>query len=84
MDYSAQNFLNIWHYHPKLELDIIRTSTGTSFVGDNIEKFEPDEIVLLGKNLPHLWLNDKVYFLEGSVLKAKAVVIKPKILEVAF
>lgn len=74
-NYSSKNFLKIWHYHPELELDVIRTSTGTRFVGDNIEKFEPGDIVLLGKNLPHLWLNDKIYFKQESGLKAEAVVI---------
>lgn len=74
-NYSSQNFLKIWHYHPELELDVIRASTGTRFVGDSIEKFEPGDIVLLGKNLPHLWLNDKIYFDPDSGLKAEAVVI---------
>lgn len=74
-DYSAKNFLKIWHYHPELELDIIHTSTGTRFIGDSVEKFEPGDIVLIGKNLPHLWLNDKVYFDHNSVLTSKAKVI---------
>jgi hypothetical protein len=42
--------------------------TGTGFYsgkhwypvcGDSIEKFGAGEFVLLGKNLPHLWLDDK-------------------------
>ncbi len=74
-DYSSNYFLNVWHYHPELELDIIKTSTGTKFIGDSVEKFEPGDIVLIGKNLPHLWQNDKAYFEEKSTLKADAVVI---------
>lgn len=74
-NYCSHNFLKIWHYHPELELDVIRCSTGTRFVGDSIEKFEPGDIVLLGKNLPHLWLNDKIYFKQDSGLTAEAVVI---------
>lgn len=50
-------------------------STGTRFVGDGIEKFGPGEIVLIGKNLPHLWLNDKIYFDENPGLMAKAFVV---------
>lgn len=66
------NFLKIWHYHPELELVLIKESVGTRFVGDSIEKFEPGEVILIGKNLPHMWLNDAIYFQENSALKAAA------------
>ncbi|GBF21819.1 HTH-type transcriptional activator Btr [Arenibacter sp. NBRC 103722] len=74
-NYSSEFFLKIWHYHPELELDVILSSTGTRFVGDSIKKFIPGDIVLMGENLPHLWLNDNKYFEEHSRLKAEAVVI---------
>jgi AraC-like DNA-binding protein len=74
--HSYKNFLKIWHYHPELELVMILESNGTRFVGDNIEKFKAGEIVLIGKNLPHLWLNDEAYFEEESQLNAQAYVIR--------
>lgn len=74
-EYCSNNFLKIWHYHPELELDIIHSSTGIRFVGDHIENFLPSDIVLLGKNLPHLWLNDSPYFENDSQLKARATVV---------
>ncbi len=73
--HNYKNFLKKWHYHPELELVILLESTGTRFVGDSIEKFSPGEIVLIGRNLPHLWLNDKSYFVEDSDLMVKAFVI---------
>ncbi len=66
------NFLKIWHYHPELELVVIKESVGTRFVGDSIEKFEPGEVILIGKNLPHMWLNDATYFHGNPELIASA------------
>lgn len=68
-------FLKTWHYHPELELVAIIKSEGTCFVGDSIEKFEENNVVLIGENLPHMWLNDEGYFKPNSKLKAKAIAI---------
>ncbi|QOD61987.1 AraC family transcriptional regulator [Polaribacter haliotis] len=70
---SYPNFLKIWHYHPELELVTILKSKGTRFIGDSIKKFQPKDVVLIGKNLPHMWLNDANYFEENSKLKAEAI-----------
>ena len=68
-------FLRVWHYHPELELVYINKSEGTKFVGDSIERFEKGEVVLIGANLPHMWLNDKQYFDEPSNLMAEAYTV---------
>jgi AraC-like DNA-binding protein len=46
-----------WHFHPELELTFIRKSRGTRFVGNSIEEFAENDLVLLGPNLPHFWQN---------------------------
>lgn len=69
------NFLKIWHYHSELELVYIVKSFGTSFIGDSIEKFEEGDLYLVGKNLPHMWLNDKVYFNQATNLTAEAIAV---------
>lgn len=74
-NYSAGSFLKVWHYHPELELNVIHESTGTAFVGDSIERFEPGDVVLVGKNLPHLWLNDEIYFEKDARLTTRAHII---------
>ena len=70
---SYSHFLKIWHYHPELELVYIIKGAGTRFIGDGIEKFSEGELVLIGKNLPHMWLSDDVYFEEGSDLISEAI-----------
>lgn len=69
------NFLKVWHHHPEMELVVILKSQGTCFVGDCIEKFQEKDIVLIGENLPHMWLNDESYFQNDSKLLAKSVAI---------
>ncbi|MEE9361463.1 MAG: AraC family transcriptional regulator [Cellulophaga sp.] len=72
---SYPYFLKIWHYHPELELVVVLKSTGTRFIGDSIEKFEEGDVVLIGKNLPHMWVNDDEYFHENSNEKAEAIAV---------
>lgn len=69
------HFLKVWHYHPELELVLSLKSSGTRFVGDSIKKFDEGDIVLLGKNLPHMWLNDDEHFKKNNALEAEDIVI---------
>lgn len=69
------NFLRIWHFHEEFELVAIIQSSGMRFVGDSIEKFEGGDVALIGKNLPHMWLNDDHYFEGESSLKAEAIAV---------
>jgi AraC-like DNA-binding protein len=73
--HAYPHFLKIWHYHPELELVLIKKSTGTRFMGDSIKKFQEGDLVLIGENLPHMWQNDPAYFEAGSSLSAEALVI---------
>ena len=69
------HFLKIWHFHEELELVYILKSSGTRFIGDHIGKFDRGELVLIGKNVPHMWLNDDSYFDKENPLEAEAVAI---------
>ncbi|GAB3656390.1 AraC family transcriptional regulator [Echinicola sediminis] len=70
--HSYPYFLDVWHYHRELELVYILKSTGTRFIGDNIEKFKEGDLILVGENLPHLWQNDPEYFELKEEGKAEA------------
>lgn len=73
--HAGKFFKKLWHYHPELELMLIQESTGSVFVGDGIEEFDPGTLVLVGQNLPHLWQNDPEYFNDESLLKASSITI---------
>jgi AraC-like DNA-binding protein len=66
---------NHWHYHPELELTMIRKGKGIRLVGDSLEEFDAGDIILLGSNLPHMWRNDPIYFEKGSTLHVEAIAI---------
>ena len=44
-----------WHYHPEYELKWVREGVGQRMVGDHVESFGRDDLVLVGSNLPHCW-----------------------------
>jgi AraC-like DNA-binding protein len=75
LSHNKGSFLKVWHFHEELELVAITKSTGTRFIGDNMEKFEPGDLVLIGENLPHLWQNDDKYFRDSLKGKPEALVI---------
>ena len=69
------HFYNKWHYHPEVELVHIIKGSGRQFIGDNIHHFKPDDMILLGSNLPHLWRSDEKFLKPQSKLKVEAIVI---------
>lgn len=66
---------NHWHYHPEVELTLIRKGAGMRLVGDSIEQFKDNDLILLGADLPHLWRCDAAYFEARPGLQAEAVAI---------
>ncbi|MEK9603329.1 MAG: AraC family transcriptional regulator [Flavobacteriaceae bacterium] len=63
-----------WHYHEDYELLYPITGTGVRIVGDSIEYFNENELVLLGSKVPHLFKNE----VEDSSFEVDYIVIKFK------
>ncbi|TSJ43739.1 helix-turn-helix transcriptional regulator [Mucilaginibacter corticis] len=70
-----QYFDPIWHSHSEYQLFVPLEGTGTRFIGDSIKSFAPNELILTGTNLPHLWRSDESYFEKNSPLKIRGIVI---------
>lgn len=68
-------FYNRWHFHPEVELLHIQKGTGIQFIGDSIQRFKKDDVILVGANLPHLWRCDDAYFQKSKTLLAQSTVV---------
>lgn len=64
-----------FHSHPELELVYIKESYGKRIVGNSVEQFVSGDMVFLGSDIPHVWLNDEIYYQGDATLKAKAIVV---------
>ncbi|APY11523.1 hypothetical protein BWZ22_09830 [Seonamhaeicola sp. S2-3] len=52
------NFDMPWHFHPELELTLILESEGIRYIGDHTSRYKAGDLVLVGSNLPHMWVNN--------------------------
>ena len=68
-------FQSPFHSHPELELVYIKESYGKRIVGNSVEPFVSGDMVFLGSDIPHVWLNDEIYYQGINKLKAKAIVV---------
>ncbi len=55
-------FSTEFHFHRECQMVYVMESEGRRIVGDSVEAFESEEIILLGSDIPHVWHNDKHYF----------------------
>lgn len=55
---------NAWHYHPEIELILVKNSAGTRIIGTSVENFKHNDLILIGKNLPHAFLHEEKFLQE--------------------
>ncbi|NIJ43744.1 AraC-like DNA-binding protein/mannose-6-phosphate isomerase-like protein (cupin superfamily) [Wenyingzhuangia heitensis] len=53
--FEDKEFPAAWHFHEEYELTYIVKSTGVRYVGNSMETFDNDDLVMVGANLPHCW-----------------------------
>ena len=65
-----------WHQHPEYELVLVIKGKGKRMVGDHIDYFEENDLLLLGPNVPHEWLCDESYYSGQEGFKGEGMVIQ--------
>jgi AraC-like DNA-binding protein len=59
LEKRSLHFRGSYHFHPEFEITLITAGSGLRVVGDNISSYAPDDLVLLGSNLPHQYVSDQ-------------------------
>lgn len=69
------------HSHPELQLTFIVEGYGKRIIGNKIERFESGDMVLVGSNVPHIWLSDPAFYRKDTGLQSKVIIayFHPKI-----
>ncbi|MFD2573425.1 AraC family transcriptional regulator [Spirosoma soli] len=80
---SFPYFYKLLHFHPEIQLTLIQEGEGTLIVGDKIDRFAPNDVLMLGSNLPHVLRSDPDYFQPGSSLRSTSIsaLFRPEHLE---
>jgi len=61
-----------WHVHDCYEIVLIIQGHGQRFIGDHIGHYRKDELVLVGRDLPHSWVSARI----GSPPRNRAIYLQ--------
>lgn len=59
--YKGESFYEKLHQHKEIQISVILEGEGTYIIGDCVGDFKPNDIFVLGKNLPHIFKRDIVF-----------------------
>lgn len=60
-------FTAMRHYHRELEFKFMVSGIGKGYIGETIYEYQPNDLVLLGPNLPHHWVSGN-HFEEKGIM----------------
>ena len=72
---DQQTFYETIHYHPEHQLTLFVSGEGTCFIGNKVERFKAGDVFLIGKNVPHVFKSDQIYYDSESNLKSSCITI---------
>jgi AraC-like DNA-binding protein len=48
-----------WHHHPEYELTLTMNSQGKRYIGDSVNDYQAEDLVLVPPDLPHTWSSNR-------------------------
>lgn len=63
------------HQHPEIQITWVRMGSGNLLVGEQVHRFEAEDVFVIGANQPHLFNSDPAYFLPDSGLFIHALTL---------
>ncbi|WP_422107145.1 AraC family transcriptional regulator [Winogradskyella sp.] len=69
----ANRFDVHWHYHPEVEICYVKSGEGQRIIGDSVNQFVKDDLVLLGSNLPHTWVTSDAFNSQNTNMEVYVV-----------
>ena len=73
---KVSHFPSPLHFHPEIEILLVVQGTGTRIVGDSVERFSPGDLVIIGKNVPHVWYSDNKTYINNGEQMSEAIYIQ--------
>ena len=58
--FDVPKFEAPFHFHPEYELTLILKGEGQRYIGQQVNEFVAGDLVFLGANLPHCWVNQPI------------------------
>lgn len=73
---TSPYFSTLFHFHEECQINYVVESVGTRMIGDSVESFGHDDLILVGSNIPHVWHNSREYFISSNPEnKAKSITL---------
>jgi AraC-like DNA-binding protein len=72
---SMKHFYDNLHQHPEIQITLITRSEGVLIAGNYIGNFKENDVFVIGKNQPHVFRNDALYFNPENDLVAENISI---------
>lgn len=67
--------LSPWHYHPEVEMLLIKRSSGNCLIGDYVGPFKSGDTFLFGSNLPHTFRHESRFIERTDEKVGESVVV---------